>query len=48
MKKCPKCGSTRIAPILYGMPAFDEEMARQLDNEELYLGGCKICGIDPE
>ncbi len=48
MKKCPKCGSTRIAPILYGMPAFDEEMARQLDKEELCLGGCKICGIDPE
>jgi len=48
MKKCPKCGSTRVAPILYGMPAFDEEMERQLSNEKLYLGGCCVSDWDPE
>lgn len=48
MKKCPKCGSKRIAPILYGMPAFDEEMERKLNNEELFLGGCCIGDADPE
>ena len=48
MKKCPKCGSTRLAPILYGMPAFDEEMESKLNNEELYLGGCCITGRDPQ
>lgn len=47
MKKCPKCGSRHIAPILYGMPAFDEEMARQIKNKELVLGGCCISGREP-
>jgi len=48
MKKCPKCGSSRVAMILRGMPAFDEEMERQLKNEELYLGGCCVSDCDPE
>lgn len=48
MKKCPKCGSTRVALILYGLPAFDEELERQLQNEELFLGGCKISGMEPQ
>ena len=47
MRKCPKCGSRRVAPILYGMPAFSEEMEQQLNEEKLYLGGCCISGIDP-
>ena len=46
--KCPKCGSKKLAPILYGMPAFDEEMKRKLDNRELVLGGCGITGADPQ
>lgn len=29
MRKCPKCGSRRVAPILCGMPAFSEEMEQQ-------------------
>ena len=46
--KCPKCGSKKLAPILYGMPAFDEEMKRKLDNQELVLGGCCISGDEPQ
>jgi len=48
MKKCPKCGSRKVAPILYGMPVFDEEMERQLNNQELYLGGCCMEETAPE
>ncbi len=48
MRKCSKCGSKRIAPILYGMPAFDEEMEQQLNNEQLYLGGCCVSAWDPK
>ena len=40
MRKCPKCGSRRVAPILYGMPAFNEEVEQKLNEEKLYLGGC--------
>ena len=38
IKKCPKCGSTRIAPILYGMPAFDAELQPE--------DHCFACGKD--
>ncbi len=47
MNKCPKCGSMKIAPILYGMPVFDEEMERKLKNQEIYLGGCCVSDNDP-
>ena len=39
MKQCPKCRSKRVAPILYGLSAFSEELEQKLNNEELYLGG---------
>ena len=40
IKKCPKCGSVRVAPILYGLPAFSEDLDRRIRSEEIYLGGC--------
>ena len=46
--KCPRCGSRRVAPILYGMPALDEEMEAKLAHKELYLGGCMVDDMDPE
>ena len=27
---CPKCGSKKLASILYGLPMFDEELERRL------------------
>ena len=47
MKKCPKCGSKRVAPILYGLPVFSDELEQKLNNEELYLGGCCVSHWDP-
>ena len=47
MTRCPKCGGRKIAPILYGMPVFDEEMERRINNQELYLGGCCVSDSDP-
>lgn len=35
------CGSRRVAPILYGMPAYSEEMELQLKEEKLLdIHGC--------
>ena len=48
MNRCPKCGSEKIVPILYGLPDFDEEMERQLNNQELYLGGCCVFHDSPK
>ena len=47
-EKCPRCGSTQTAPILYGMPAFDDEMEAKLKAKQLYIGGCCVSGNDPQ
>lgn len=47
-KNCPKCGSGRIADILYGLPAFSEELQKDLDEGRVVLGGCCVSGGEPE
>lgn len=37
---CPFCNSKNIADILYGLPAFSEELENELKNGKLILGGC--------
>ena len=44
--KCPRCGSTQIARILYGMPAFDEDLVAQINAGKIHIGGCCITGFD--
>jgi len=39
---CPQCGSSSIASIMYGYPAFGEELGRRLEAKEIVLGGCVI------
>ena len=48
MTKCPKCGGEHLAPIHYGYPAFNEETKRRVEQKELFLGGCRITGCDPQ
>ena len=45
--KCPKCGSDNIAMVLYGMPAFDEELEAKIDAGDVVLNGCEILLDDP-
>ena len=44
---CPKCGSKKVASILYGLPMFDKELERRLSTGEIVLGGCCVCEDDP-
>jgi hypothetical protein len=44
---CPACQADRTAAIVYGMPAFDEPMAADLDSGAIVLGGCCIGGAMP-
>lgn len=44
---CLRCGSNNTASIFWGMPAFDEELQKKLDNKEIVLGGCCITDCDP-
>lgn len=48
-RKCPACGSLRVASILYGYPAYSEELKRKIELGRIVLVGvifkCAIlCG----
>lgn len=40
--KCPNCGSTDTARILYGYPVESEELRKDLEDKKVHLGGCVI------
>ena len=44
--KCPNCGSTRVAPILYGEPI--EEAVAMAKRGQLAIGGCCVFEGQPE
>ena len=46
-RKCPHCGFSPVANILYGMPAPDAKMQQDIDDGRLALGGCCIGMEDP-
>ena len=39
-ERCPNCGSTNTAKIIWGLPDFTEELQKRIDAGELVLGGC--------
>lgn len=45
--KCPKCGSTRVAKIVYGLPVFPDQLNAAILAGRKVLGGCCITGDDP-
>jgi len=45
-RKCPECGSTRIAEIFYGFPDF-EAIKDDLESKRITLGGCCLTDDDP-
>jgi len=46
-RKCPVCSSKKIASILYGMPALDEELNKEVAEKKVILAGCIISDDDP-
>lgn len=46
-RKCPECGQAPLASILYGMPAFDEELERKMNEGRITLDGCCVSDDDP-
>lgn len=46
--KCPFCGKTDIAEILYGMPFFSDKLQKELEEGRIILGGCCISENNPE
>lgn len=45
--KCPACGHTPVATILWGLPDFDPELEAALKAGTVALGGCCISDDDP-
>lgn len=46
-KRCPVCGASPVASILYGMPAITPELKQKLKEGRITLGGCCISDDDP-
>jgi len=46
LEACPKCRSSNIIPILYGIPT--SEAAEERDKKLLKLGGCVVSDDDPQ
>lgn len=38
---CPKCGSDKVAPIVYGLPTY--ATMQRAEQGEFFLGGCMVC-----
>ena len=45
---CPHCGSENVSYIMYGLPAYSEELQRQLEEKEVILGGCMITPLSEQ
>jgi hypothetical protein len=43
--RCPRCDSTAVLPIIYGLPA--EELRREAEAGKVALGGCSVTDNDP-
>ncbi|BEG98655.1 hypothetical protein [Bacteroides sedimenti] len=41
-RKCPKCGKSPVATILYGFPVFTDKLMSELATGRKVLGGCNI------
>ena len=46
-RKCPECGHSPLASILYGEPSFSEQLQRELNEGRTTLGGCCVTEGDP-
>ena len=44
--KCPACGGNRFGSYLWGLPSPDDELFRQMDEDEVRLGGCIVSDED--
>lgn len=41
-RKCPQCGNSEIATIVYGFPVMNEKTDEKIAGGKIILGGCAI------
>lgn len=47
-RKCPSCGHSPVATIMYGYPGFSLHDNEDLKSGRMSLGGCVVTLDDPE
>jgi hypothetical protein len=45
---CPKCGSDKLASLLYGLPIEDDYLRELVRRKEVILMGCVVGQDDPQ
>lgn len=45
---CPVCGSHNIASYLYGMPAMNKKLERDIADNKVICAGCCVTEDDPQ
>jgi len=46
-EKCPVCGGSPVARIIWGYPNFSPQLEDDLKKGKYTLGGCEVSGDDP-
>lgn len=46
-RKCPSCGHSPLASILFGYVVFDDGLQKKLEEGRIVLGGCCVSDDDP-
>lgn len=41
-RRCPRCGSERVAYVIWGMPAFSTRLQELLETGEVEIAGCLL------
>ena len=39
-RKCPSCGSLKVATVMYGMPIYGPKLEADLEAGRVAIGGC--------
>ena len=47
-RTCPRCGSRETVRIQYGMPAYSDHLAADLEAHRVVLGGCMVWDDQPD
>ena len=45
--RCPACGSDKVGRLLMGLPDWNDDLRRKVEEGEIFLGGCIVMGDEP-
>lgn len=45
---CPRCGSNKVASIIYGLPVWSPQLEKADREGRIIMGGCCMTADDPD